>query len=309
MITEQQLKDRVNYLGGSDCAAILGISRWKTPLRVFMSKVYPAHDNSENIIGGKGEAIYWGNQLEDKVAEGFELASKKKVHRVNETLVHPDHEFIRANIDRRVVGEDAILECKTASNYKADEWEGNEIPTEYILQVMHYLAVTGKKKAYIACLLGGQKFLWKEVHRDEDLIKTIIEKEVDFWNTYIVPKVPPMATADDSGLLNRLYPEAEKGSAIELPENYLGFVEERKNLIKNLDKIKDKIQGVQNRIEQAMGTNEQAKVGEFIITWKNSFMEKVDSKVLKEKHPKIYDECLKMIASRRFSVKKIKEKK
>ncbi|MFA5089329.1 MAG: YqaJ viral recombinase family protein, partial [Candidatus Omnitrophota bacterium] len=165
VITEQQLAERVNYLGGSDCAKILGLSRWGTPLSTFMAKVYPNRDDSENCIGGKNEASYWGNELEEKVCEAFTKVTGKKVARVNQTLKHPEHDFIRANIDRRVVGEDAILEAKTCSAYKAQDWVDDEIPEEYILQLQHYLAVTGNEVAYIAVLIGGQKFLWKRVER------------------------------------------------------------------------------------------------------------------------------------------------
>lgn len=87
-----------------------------------------------------------------------------------------------ANIDRKIVGQNAILECKTANQYLLKEWEDEEIPASYLLQVQHYLAVTGADRGYIAVLVGGQKFIWKEVPRDEELIEMIIQLEKDFWS-------------------------------------------------------------------------------------------------------------------------------
>ncbi|MFX8004365.1 lambda-exonuclease family protein, partial [Acinetobacter baumannii] len=125
------------------------------------------------------DAAYFGTMLEDLVAKEFERRSGKKVRRKNAMLKHPEHPFIMANIDRMIVGEKAILECKTTSAYNAKEWESEEIPDSYIIQVQHYLGVLGPEyqKAYFAVLIGGNKFVWKEIERDDELIEIIFEAE------------------------------------------------------------------------------------------------------------------------------------
>ena len=55
-----------------------------------------------------------------------------------------EHPFMIADVDRLVVGEDAGLECKTASAYNADKWADGNIPLHYVMQCYHYMAVTGK---------------------------------------------------------------------------------------------------------------------------------------------------------------------
>jgi putative phage-type endonuclease len=291
VITKEQLQERANYMGGSDAAAIMGLSKWKTPLMVYMAKVYPNPDNSENCIGGKNEAAYWGEELEDIVAKNFSKVTGKKVQRVNKTLVHPDYPFICANLDRTIVKEEALLEIKPASAYKGDEWEDDDIPMEYVIQVMEYLAITGDQGGYIACLLGGQKFVWKYIPRDEELIKQIIDAMVSFWNTYIIPKTPPVATGSerDEDMLKRLYPDAEKGSEIELPDTYEVMIDQMKELEADV-KIKDeRITEVKNQIKQLMAENEAAKAGKYLVTWKNQVQTGFDKKGLKEKHPAIYE--------------------
>lgn len=75
--------------------------------------------------------------------------------------------------------------------------EDDEIPSSYLAQVQHYLAVTGYKKAYIAVLIGGNRFIWKEIERDEELINLIIDKEKDFWERYILGnEIPDMDGSD-----------------------------------------------------------------------------------------------------------------
>lgn len=194
---------RRSFIGGSDAAAILGLSRWRTPLQVWAEKTgqIQPEDISEKLN------VKLGVRLEDTVAELFCEATGFKVRRVNETMFHEKYDFLAANIDRRVVGDDSILECKTTSAWNAKQWEGEEIPQEYIIQVLHYLAVTGYSKAYISVLIGNQDFKWKEIRRDEKTINAIVEQEVKFWNEFIVPVVmPTRIMANDSETLFNLFP-------------------------------------------------------------------------------------------------------
>jgi len=310
VITKEQLHERANYLGGSDSAAILGLSKWKTPLMVFMAKVFPNPDNTENTIGGKNEAAYWGSELEDIVAKNFQKLTGKRVQRVNKTLVHPQHKFICANLDRTIVGEDALLEVKTCSAYKAEEWEGDNIPMEYVVQVQHYLAVTGEAGAYFACLIGGQRFVWKYVPRDEELIKTIIDALVDFWTRFVIPKTPPVATgADrDTDLLGQMYPVAGEGTSITLPDVDEVLLDQMKELEDQIDLKKERVDEIKNQIRQEMQDNETALAGKYIVTWKNQSRTSIDSKALKEKFPAIYETVARTTTSRAFRTAVKKEK-
>lgn len=142
MLTKEQIANRVNFIGASDCSGVLGLSHWESPLSIwgYKTKLLEPPDLSDVL------AVELGNELEDFVARRFEKETGKKVERVDETLFHPKFTFIGANLDRIVVGEDAVLECKTTSAWKEKDWVDEEIPQEYILQVLHQLAVSGKKK-------------------------------------------------------------------------------------------------------------------------------------------------------------------
>lgn len=309
VITEQQREERVNYIGASECAAVLGLSRYGSPLQVWMAKTHPSPDISEVRIGGKNEAAYWGNELEDKVAENFTKVTGKKVYRVNDTKTHPEYDFIRVNLDRQVYNEDATLECKTCSAWKAGEWEADEIPEEYILQVMHGLAVTGKKYGYIAVLIGGQKFLWKCVERDEELIAKIIAAEVDFWERFVLTKTPPMPTGSDrdSSLLGRLYPTANPELDIELPAEIEAIIARRAELITMGDDLDEKILEVENIIKARMGEAESARAGIYRVTWKGQTRTSIDSALLKEKWPKTFAAVQKAKSFRVLRIAKNKE--
>lgn len=291
---------RRGYLGGSDAAGVLGLSRWTTPLQVWAIK---SGQILPKDIGGQVN-VKLGNKLESTVAEFFTEETGKKVRRVNETLFHPDHPFLGANIDRRVVGEEAILECKTTSAWKAKEWSGEDIPQEYIVQVMHYLAVTGAKVGYIAVLIGNQDFKWKVVERDENVIRQMIEKEVHFWNTFIVPKVMPMQmTANDSDVLYQLFPQAIPESVILLDDEANKLIESRNALYQDKIALEKAIDEQENNIKALLGENEAGESGLYKVVWKNQSQQRVDSKKLQSDFPKVYQECVKPIAFRKLTIK------
>ena len=306
-LTKEQLEQRRKGIGGSDISGVMGLSRWKTPLSVWVSKVYP-DPIEEAVIGSKNEPAYWGNKLEDVVAATFTEVTGKKVYRVNETLVHPDYSFLRANIDRRVVGEDALLEVKTATLWKAKEWEGEEIPIEYILQVQHYLAVTGKQKGYIACLIGGQRFVWKEIERDEDTIKKMIEIAIDFWTNFVEKKISPAPTGEDcdNAMLKQLYPQASPQTFIDLPADYERLIENREKLKSEIEEKEKFLFMIENKIRSKLQANEAGKVGQYIVSWKNQERKNVDSKKLKELFPQVYSDCQRVNNIRVLRIKKLK---
>src|SRR5699024_10850639 len=177
---EEWLQERQSGIGGSDAGTILGVNKWKSKTQLFFEKTNPELKQEVD-----NEYIYWGNVLEDIVAKEFENRTGKRVRRDNRMLRHPEHDFMLANMDRVVVGEKALLECKTTSQYNKDLWEGDDIPAQYLCQVQHYMAVTGYKKAYIAVLLGGNTFIWKEIDRDEELINILIEAEKESWENNV----------------------------------------------------------------------------------------------------------------------------
>lgn len=198
---EEWLQERRKGIGGSDAAKVLGVSRWGGPLSVYLEKkgLYVPED--------PGEPAYWGTVLEDVVAREFEKRSGLKVQRQNKIFLHPEFPWMIADIDRRIIGQNKGLECKTASSFLEDEWKGDELPDAYYIQIQHYISVMGWDSCYVAVLLGGQRFLWKECARNEELIQTIIEQERKFWEEYFLKDVPPPVSLYDKP--NALWPTQE----------------------------------------------------------------------------------------------------
>ena len=296
------LKERQCGIGGSDVGAILGVNKYKTPFKVYLEKTEPITE-----VGEQSESAYWGDKFEEVVAKEFEKRTGKKVRRDRKHYKHKDYHFMVANIDRRVVGENAILECKTANQFLANDWEGEEIPGSYLLQVQHYLFVTGAEVGYIAVLIGGQKFVWKEVKRDEELIQMIIEAEKDFWKM-VEDKTPPALDGSSAAenYLKEKYKQAETEKAIELGFEYKDKIKAYLEKKEKLKAFETEVKEIENQIKFEIGNAEYAYAPGYSLSWKNVSSTKVYSKKLKSEFPEIYEKVIKESKSRRFSIKEDK---
>jgi putative phage-type endonuclease len=304
MDRQSWLEARTKGIGGSDASVILGLNKWKTAFELWLEKtgqVIPEEIQSD--------AAYFGTQLEDLVAKEFEKRSGKKVRRRNAILQHPDHEFIIANVDRMIVGEKAILECKTTSAYNAKEWESEEIPESYIIQVQHYLGVLGPeyKKGYFAVLIGGNKFVWKEIERDDELIDAIFEQEIYFWNHHVKGNVAPAldGTSAAEEYLKKKFAKAEKGKTVDLTSEYKEKIDEYLSLKETIKGLEVQMKEIENQIKNEIQDAETAFVQKFQVDWKSINSTRVDSKKLKEHFPNIYQQVTKSSSYRKFGIKEI----
>lgn len=296
------LKERQCGIGGSDVGSIVGVNKYKTQFEVYIEKTEPITEVKE-----QSESAYFGDIFEDVVAKEFEKRTGLKVRRDRKHYKHKEYPFMVANIDRKIVGQNAILECKTANQYLLKEWEDEEIPASYLLQVQHYLAVTGADRGYIAVLVGGQKFIWKEVPRDEELIKMIIQLEKDFWSL-VESKTPPALDGSSAAekYLKERYKEVEENKAIELGFEYKDKIKTYLDMKKELKAFENKIQELENQIKFEIGDAEYAYAPGYSLSWKKVSSNRVDSKKLKADYPEIYEKVIKKSSSRKFNIKEDK---
>lgn len=306
MTHEEWLLDRRNGIGGSDVATILGLNKWKSPYQLWLEKTGQILLNQE-----QSEPAYWGNVLEEVVAKEFTERTGKKVRRRNQVFSHSQYPFLRANIDRDIVGENAILECKTTNAFLAKEWESEEVPPAYLCQVQHYMNVLDKDYCYIAVLIGGQKFIWKRIDRDQELIDVITERLVDFWETNVLEGNEPVidgsqATAD---FLKDKYSELEEKETT-LPASFDVLIDQKEELKRGKKEIEESIRKIENELKNELGKR-NASIGitsRIIINWKEISTTRLNAKKLAEKYPEIAkdDDIYTVSKSKRLVEKEIK---
>lgn len=293
--------DDRKYIGGSTAPAVLGLSRWSTPLQIWAEMTGQIEREHK-----EGLHLTLGNRLEEVVAELFTEKTGLKVRRANETIFHKDYPFLGGNIDRAVVGKREGLECKTASAWKAKEWAGEEIPQEYIIQCHHYLAVTGWDAWWVAVLIGNQDFQVKKIERDENLLKALVEKERVFWEEYVVPQVMPTTiTAKDSDTLEALFPNATMTQVV-LGDEVTRLIENRNALIQDLKTVESQVDKLENEIKASLRENESGVAGKYRVTWKNQVQNRLDQKRLKEERPELYNLFLAETKFRKFDIREVK---
>jgi putative phage-type endonuclease len=294
---QEWLNARRKGIGGSDAGAILGVNKYKTPLDVYLDKTGQAPDIEDN------DAMYWGRALEDIVAYEYAKRTGKKVRRNNAILVHPEHKFMLANLDREIVGEPGILEIKTAA--RADDWGepgSDEVPESYLAQVMHYMAVTGAQFADIAVLIAGRKFQTYTIQRDDQLIEHMIDVERDFWENNVYRLVPPDAkTMADLNNRWRVDSGAALVASVELHQK-----------IKFLQALRDKEKEIQEERKELefMIKEEMAEMSEILddqgnrlVTWKARQSKRFDTKKFREDHADLADQYTVESTSRTFLLK------
>jgi putative phage-type endonuclease len=303
MSREMWLRFRRKGLGGSDIGALMGFNKWKSPMDVYLDKMGELPDQDEI-----SEAAYFGNRLENFVAEEFMLKTGLKVRRNNFLLQHDEYPFLLANVDRVIVasGDDGpgILECKTASEYLKQSWNEDEVPPSYFLQVQHYLAVTGYKYGWIASLIGGNKFYHKRIERDDELIEQMIEVASNFWNNHVVPGIPPEwdGSAASSDLLDKMYPNAQKNQIV-LPSKADELINEFEKAKENEKFWKGEKDKYANQLKGFLEDNEVGATEDRKVFWKNQSRSSIDSKKLREEEPEIYNKYIKTSTFRKFEVK------
>lgn len=291
------LKYRKRGIGGSDAGAVCGLNPYRTAMQVYQDKV------SEEIEEMDNEAMRQGREFEDYVAKRFMEATGKKVRRANAMFYNEEYPFMLADVDRMVVGENAGLECKTASPYMADKWKDGNIPLSYQIQCYHYMAVSNADAWYLAVVIYGREFKYYKIERDEAVIADLIQIEKAFWENHVLKQQIP--DPDGSKLADSVIAEYYKNSIADtIP--LTGFNEklerrqELSELIGRMDMEKKKIE---QELKLYLGENERAENEQFMVSWKSVQSNRLDEKRLKEEEPEIYEKYKKSVSNRRFTVK------
>lgn len=296
---EEWLELRKKGIGGSDAAAACGLNPWKSKAQLYFEKTGQVTKDIDN------EILRQGRDLEDYVAKRFTEATGKKVRRNNFMMVDTDHPYLLADIDREVVGENAILECKTTSPYAKNKWDDGAIPINYELQCHHYMMVTGAEKCYIACLIFSTDFIIREIPRDEEVIEMLKSQEIDFWENYVLKgEIPaPDGTSEyDQALKERFKGGQEEEVSLEVDKTDYEAYKERKDLIKTLEADNKEFE---QKIKLQLKDNNFGANDFISVSYKPYTSNRFDSKKFKEKEPDLYKEYTRQSEYRRFYLKEI----
>ena len=298
---DEWLALRRTGIGGSDAGAIMGVSPYKGAFSVWadkMGKLPPLEDN---------EAMRQGRDLEDYVARRFAEASGLRVRHEYSMLRSVEHPCMLADIDRRIIGERAGLECKTSRDITMARYRNGEYPMEYYCQCLHYLAVTGWDCWYLAVLVYGTDLLIDKICRDEvlDDIEALIRAEEAFWQNHMVLDQPPAPDALDStaAALGSVYPH-DDGTTVCADQDADQALTDLAALKAQKRALDRQITERENQIKAAMGEAEVLAGTSVSATWRSSERTTISKTKLLKAYPNInMDAITDRNIQRRFAIK------
>ena len=274
--------ERRRGIGGSEVAAIMGVSPWKTARDVWEEKVGLSSGTETTPI------MELGTYLEAFVASRYEQQTGRKVQQRHQQFVHPDHDFLRANIDREILKDPrgvGILEIKAMGSYPFRQTKLYGLPDYYALQLQHYLMITGRSWGSFAIMnRDNADILWFDVEPNVEIHARIIEACSEFWQ-HVIDGTPP---------------QEQKAEKVELPEMDNGEVtfidnsewqqavtdlREARQLADQAKQIED---AAKERVISIMGDNAVCEGAGVRVYYKEQSGRKTfDKKALSKDHPEI----------------------
>ena len=325
--SEEWLSYRRRGIGGSDAAAILGISPWRTARDLYYDKLSVVKaDMDENWV-----ALEMGHLLEDLVARIFAKKTGLHIFQRKVMFQHPLYPWMLADLDYMVElpdGTTAILEIKTTNYNARDNWwyNGEEIvPIYYESQGRHYMAVMNIDRVYFCCLYGNteEEAIIRRIDRDRAYEEELIALEQDFWKRYVLTKTPPPYVEADGDLIleslrRKLGPADKDAPPVLLGQTQftqlsmlLSLQEQKKELSADVNKLDKDIKRLKGMLIERMGTSCTAVYNgpaeSYTVTYnpvRSASISKDALERLKDEHPDIYDQYVTVSEWRRFHVKK-----
>ncbi len=307
LINQDFTVDRSKYLGGSDVGAILGLSKFRSPLEVWMEKTGKKVTTKESL------PLRFGTFAESFIAEEYARATGHQLLHDDSAHIHPQYSYFSAHIDRFVLDDNKlpikILECKTANAYTKSGWGeigSDEVPMSYLCQCAWYMAITGIDQADLAALFSNSDFRIYAIERDKALEELIIQKADYFWKEYVLKDIPPPPVNEaDCQLL------FSKGNSTLRVEANLELYELSKKLHilgSQITQYEEQVSTIKQSLMHAMGEAESLYYqGNLLATWKAPKPSyRLDGKRIEQELPDTYEQYrIPVQNSRRLVVKNL----
>lgn len=320
---EKWLEYRRLGIGGSDAAAILGISPFRTARDLYYDKLnIVTADDVENWV-----ALEVGNLLEPLVARIFAKKTGLRVFQRKSMFQHPEYLWMLADLDYLVElpdGTTAILEIKTTNYNAKDKWRYNDqeiVPIYYESQGRHYMTVMNIDRVYYCCLYGNSEdeVIIRHIDRDMGYEQELIALERDFWHENVLAKNPPPYTETGElimeSLRRSLGPEQEPAPPFMFSKTQCPAMQRYLELQKEKASVKSEMERIKAMLLVDMGQSSsglyQDEAGGFSVTFNPQQRPGITKDALirmKEVHPDIYAEYVTVSEKRRFNIRRTKPK-
>ena len=298
---EEWLALRRQYIGGADAASVVGLNDYQSPYALWCEKkgIAPAFEGNLRTEVG--------TFLEEFIAKKFEQETGKKVRQSNFTFINDNYPWAIADIDREIVGENAGLECKSTSELNLKHYKNGDYPPRFYAQCVHYMAVKGYDRYYLAVLIGNRDFKIFVFDRDDDEIDALMDAESTFYG-YMTSGNPPPIDGSDSTRealqAQQSEPPEEEPEPADLSDKkqVLDTLMEINATIEQLESPRD---AIKNQLIESIGNSWHGNCDGFSISYKPQTRKTFDWKKLQKERPEIpLDGYFKYSISRTLKIAK-----
>ncbi len=290
------LEQRKKGIGGSEVAAILGISKYKTPLALWLEKTGQVEPKDLSDV----QAVEWGDRLEEVVGAKYaELHPERKVKRVNAVAQSITRPWAQASLDYEVKDGDryGILEIKTAGLRVANDWKDG-VPLYYLTQITHYMSVLNRDFADVAVLIGGQEYREYRIERDEDDIKTVNEAVDKFWHENVVDGKEPELMFEEGYDLIALFGNGNDNIVNVDPEkndDIDTLIEEYRKTANSFKEFEKRKKELSQEIINLIGEQKGIKTSSNQAIWVRSVQSKYDMKLFEQENQELVEKYRKTL--------------
>ena len=311
-------QERAKHLGGSDLGAILGLSKYRTALDVWLEKT------GKSIQTESTMPLRFGSFAESFVASEYSRETGFALLEYAPIVLHKEYSFLGGHIDRFAMPrnflarddlftEDGqcvathILECKTANPFAQSEWGEpgtDQVPMAYLVQCLWYLLITQLERADLAVLFGNSDLRIYTITRDPSVETMLLDKAVQFWECHVKTDLPPPAQNEV---------DCKKLFAKSIPSKVVEAKPSTVKLLTTLPLAQSELEQCEARISQIkqvlMSEMQDAEVltfsGQTLATWKAPKPSyRLDVKKLEQAHPELTEQYQTPINnSRRLVIK------
>lgn len=302
---DEWLKQRSKGLGGSDAGAVVGLNPYKSAYTLWAEKT----GQISNVVE-ENEAIRLGNDLEDYVAKRFAERENKRVKRSSYCYQSKEFPFMRANVDRLIVGENAALECKTANPFKDGDYSNDIIPPAYYCQCLHYMAVCGFDRMYLAVLVFQKGFYTYVIDRGNEAveadIQALIKAESEFWKLVENGTAPDVDGSEStSNTLKQLHKDELK-TVFDLTE-YDEKLDEIQELKEQQKELKTRQKTLENELKEVLIGCDYGQSSIYNVSAKVTTSSRFDTDKFKKENLKIYNSYKKETQTQTLRINRRKD--
>ena len=289
------MSDRRKGLGASDAAAACGLSKWRTPLELYLAKIGEGAPTEETLPMRVGKALEPVMLRAFAEERGVELCDQQR------RFHDPVLPWRWATVDA-ITSSGALVEAKTAGSALGWGEDVDQVPMEYALQVQHALAVTGLELAFIPVLIAGRQFRVYELPRDAELIELLTERERAFWRCVETRTPPEPVTLAEVNMRWRKQSDGAVLASVEVAAD----VELLRAFKENIKDYETDAEAIETRIKLAMKDAPALTLpdGHIIASWKNQSARRLNQVAFKAAHPALAAEFTTETESRVFRLHK-----